>query len=450
MKCTGRWWRNVFSKLSKNSSSYCFGPSTTETGDYWDRGRLARLVECHKPLSRLESALVRPVGENSRLPPVTLKSLNLITRLMAVNRDSTTVRAGEELDWAALDSYLRAQLPSAEIDPSAAIEIEQFPGGHSNLTYLVRYGEREFVLRRPPVGPVAPTAHDMPREFKLLSVINPHFPLAPQPVLLCEDKSIIGVPFYLMERRRGFIVHFSLPPQIGDDLELRRQLSESVVDTLVALHAVDIQTTGIDRIGKPAGFVARQVHGWAERWQRSKTGELVEMDQVIRWLTERIPEETSGEATIVHNDFKLDNLMLAETDPSRIVAVLDWEMCTVGDPLVDVGLLLTYWTMSAGSAGSGGGKSSDQNSSLRAITNGPGWLAREEIIERYQEKTGRDLSRIVFYETFARFKVAVVIQQIYFRYVQGQTRDERFRNLDGLVRELATEARELATGSGLT
>jgi aminoglycoside phosphotransferase (APT) family kinase protein len=221
-----------------------------------------------------------------------------------------------------------------------------------------------------------------------------------------------------------------------------------VVDTLVALHAVDIQATGIEQIGKPAGFVARQVRGWADRWQRSKTGELVAMDRVIKWLTERIPREETGEATIVHNDFKLDNLMLAEADPSRVVAVLDWEMCTVGDPLVDVGLLLTYWTMSKGSGGSGG-KSSDQNSSLRAVTNGPGWLKREEMIERYEKKTGRDLSRIVFYETFARFKVAVVIQQIYFRYVQGQTHDERFRNFDVLVRELVNEALELAQSSGI-
>ncbi|HEY0431647.1 MAG TPA: phosphotransferase family protein [Pyrinomonadaceae bacterium] len=381
---------------------------------------------------------------------------------MKTGKDSTAVRIGEELDLAVLDGYLRERLPAevSEFDPSATIEIEQFPGGHSNLTYLVRYGDREFVLRRPPVGPVAPTAHNMPREYKLLSVIHPHFPLAPKPVLLCEDAAVIGVPFYLMERRRGFIVRATVPPQLGGDLhlELRRRLSESVVDTLVALHAVDIHTTGIEQIGKPAGFVTRQVHGWAERWQRSKTGELAEMDRVIQWLAKRIPPEPDGAATIVHNDFKLDNLMLDEADPSRVVAVLDWEMSTVGDPLVDVGLVLTYWTMSGRSGGSGGsagtggpgGKSTGETSSLRAITNGPGWLTREEMIERYERKTGRDLSRIVFYETFARFKVAVVIQQIYFRYVQGQTQDERFRHLDGFVLELAREALLLAECSGIS
>ena len=368
---------------------------------------------------------------------------------MTTSKESTAIRAGEELDTAALDRYLREH--AVEVDPTATIAIEQFAGGHSNLTYLIRYPDRELVLRRPPVGPVAPTAHDMPREYKLLSVINPHFPLAPKPVLLCEDASIIGVPFYLMERCRGFIVLHKVPSRIGENLELRRWLSEAVVDTLVALHAIDIQATGIVNIGKPEGFVTRQVRGWADRWRRSKTGELPEMDQVIRWLVDRIPPETASEATIVHNDFKLDNIMLDADDPTRVVAVLDWEMCTVGDPLIDLGLLLCYWTMSAGSSGAGGaGKTGRaENSSLRAITNGPGWMTREEIIERYEANTGRELSRILFYETFARFKVAVVIQQIYFRYVQGQTRDERFRNLDSLVRDLAAEALELAQRSGI-
>jgi aminoglycoside phosphotransferase (APT) family kinase protein len=359
---------------------------------------------------------------------------------MTASSDSTLVRAGEELDPAALHGYLREHL--TDLDPDSPIEIEQFPGGHSNLTYLIHYGDQEFVLRRPPVGPVAPTAHNMPREYKLLSVINPHFPLAPKPILLCEDPAIIGVPFYLMERRRGFIVRFKVPEQIGDDVELRRRLSEAVVDTMIALHAVGIYSTGIVEIGKPEGFVTRQARGWADRWQRSKTSELPEMDQVIQWLADRIPPDAPNSATIVHNDFKLDNIMLDEDDPARIVAVLDWEMSTVGDPLIDVGLLLTYWTMQGEAK-----TSADSNRSLRAVTNGPGWLTREEIIERYETKTGRDLSRIVFYETFARFKVAVVIQQIYFRYFQGQTHDQRFHNFDGLVRELAREALELAERS---
>jgi aminoglycoside phosphotransferase (APT) family kinase protein len=349
------------------------------------------------------------------------------------------VRAGEQLDLKALDQYLRSrlvQVSGTAIDDASPIEIEQFPGGHSNLTYLLRFGTREFVLRRPPVGPVAPTAHDMPREFRLLAAIHPLFTLAPEAILLCEDTAVIGVPFYLMERRTGLIVRNRIPPEIGDDPSRRRRVSEAVVDTLVALHAVDIYSSGLVQIGKPAGFVARQVRGWADRWQGSKTGEVLEMDQVISWLVDHLPVEADTGATIVHNDFKLDNVMLDRDNPARVVAVLDWEMGTVGDPLIDLGLLLCYWTMQNGEE--------NQHSSLRSVTTRPGWLTREEIIERYAAQTGRDLSAIVWYETFARFKVAVVIQQIYFRFVRGQTSDERFRGLDRLVLELARAALALA------
>ena len=354
---------------------------------------------------------------------------------MSSNTDSAPVRSGEELNVAALRTYLNAALGSDE----SSLEIRQFPGGHSNLTYLIRYGANELVLRRPPIGPVAPTAHDMPREYKLLSAVHPLFPLAPRPILLCEDHSVIGVPFYLMERRRGLIVRSNVPPQMVDNTGMRRALSETVVDTLVNLHAVEIQNSGIVQLGKPVGFVGRQVDGWAGRWERSKTGDLAQMEEVIEWLRGRMPGDDGEGASIVHNDFKLDNVMLDEQDPTRVVAVLDWEMSTVGDPLIDVGLFLAYWTM----------KGNETNSSLRAITNGPGWLTRQEIIDRYEQATGRDLSRIVFYETFARFKVAVVIQQIYFRYVRGQTQDERFAHLDVLVKQLAEDALELAQRSAI-
>lgn len=347
--------------------------------------------------------------------------------------DLKGVRAGEELDRDSLERYMNAHLTELGVlEPGTlAFGIEQFAGGHSNLTYLIPVGfGRDFVLRRPPMGPVAPTAHDMPREFRLLQAIHPHFALAPRPLVLCEDVSIIGAPFYLMERRSGMIVRERIPREIGDDLDLRRRVSESVVDTLAALHLVDIHATGLERIGKPTGFVERQVRGWTERWVRSKTTEVPEMDQVAGWLAERIPPQSETAATIVHNDFKLDNIMLDTGDPSRVVAVLDWEMCSVGDPLIDLGLLLCYWTL----------KSADDRQSLRAVTTGPGWMTREEIIERYARQTGRDLSHIAFYETFARFKVAVIIQQIYFRFVRGQTSDQRFQHFDQLVLELAREA----------
>jgi aminoglycoside phosphotransferase (APT) family kinase protein len=360
-----------------------------------------------------------------------------------MSSDTAPVRPNEELNLDALGAYLRQELPlpASNREANPQVEVEQFPGGHSNLTYLIRFGDEEFVLRRPPIGPVAPTAHDMPREYKLLQAVHPHFPLAPKPVLLCEDASITGAPFYLMERRRGLIVRHRIPPEIGDDSNVRQRVSEAVVDTLVSLHAVDIYASAIVQIGKPAGFVGRQVRGWAERWQRAKTSEVPEMEAVMRWLVERIPAETDAQsATLVHNDYKLDNVMLDAQDPARVLAVLDWEMCTVGDPLIDLGLFLCYWTLQ---------DDEEPQGSLSAVTNSPGWMTREEIIERYAAKTGRDLERIKFYETFALFKVAVILQQIFFRFVRGQTRDERFKSFDRRVLGLARAAHELSRHSGI-
>jgi aminoglycoside phosphotransferase (APT) family kinase protein len=351
--------------------------------------------------------------------------------------DTAPIRAGEELDFNALEKYLRLELktilPEVDLD-CFEMEFRQFPGGHSNLTYLVHLGPREFVLRRPPFGPVAPTAHDMPREYKLLAAINPVFGLAPRPYLLCEDTAIIGVPFYLMERRRGFVIRREMPAEIEDSLDLRRSISESLVDTLAALHRVDIHPTGLAGIGKPVGFVTRQVRGWADRWLRSKISEVPEIDEIIAWLLDRLPPEPdeSRPATLVHNDFKLDNVMLDYSDPARVVAVLDWEMCTVGDPLVDLGILLCYWPEK--------NDPEARRDSISSVTTEPGWMTRAEIIHRYAEKTGRDLSGIKFYEVFAIFKIAVVIQQIYFRYLRGQTRDERFAGFGARVEGLARAA----------
>lgn len=349
--------------------------------------------------------------------------------------DTAPIRAGEELDWSALAAYLRehlpAQLDDEALSPDAPFAVEQFPGGHSNLTYCVKFGGQEFVLRRPPFGPVAPTAHDMPREYRLLAAINPHFELAPKPYLLCEDASIIGAPFYLMERRRGIVVRQTIPPELGDDLELRRRVSESLVDTLADLHAVDIQATGLINLGKPAGFVKRQVEGWAGRWERAKTSELPAMTRAAAWLIEHLPADPAL-PTLVHNDYKLDNVMLDPRDPPRIVAILDWEMCTVGDPLIDLGLLLCYWPQADDPEIFAG--------SLRSVTMLPGWLTRAEIVARYAARSGRDLANIAYYHIFALFKLAVVIQQIYYRYHTGQTRDARFADFDRRVAALAAMA----------
>ncbi len=366
---------------------------------------------------------------------------------MPTSTDTAPIRPGEDLNWTALEAYLRehlvpqlaSRLDREPFDSNAKFEVEQFPGGHSNLTYCVKFGGLEFVLRRPPFGPVAPTAHDMPREYRLLAAIHPHFRLAPKPYLLCEDTEIIGAPFYLMERRRGIVVRQTVPLEIGDDLALRHKVSESLVDTMADLHAVDIHSTGLAGIGKPIGFVKRQVEGWAGRWERSKTTELPEMTEAARWLIERLPPEPARH-TLVHNDYKLDNLMLDAADPTRIAAILDWEMCTVGDPLIDVGLLLCYWPQA--------GDPDLLTDSLRSVTTLPGWMTRAEIVDRYAARSGRDLSNIGYYHIFALFKLAVVIQQIFYRYHVGQTKDERFANFDKRVEVLARMAHSMIQSQG--
>lgn len=327
--------------------------------------------------------------------------------------DTRPVRPSEELDWDQLAAYLRREL---HLD--GELHVTQFPGGHSNLTYDLQFGDTELVLRRPPFGPVPPRAHDMAREFRVLAAVHPHFPLAPEPLHLCEDTSVIGSIFYVMERRRGIVVRTeeSFTP------ELRQKISGSMIDTLAQLHAIDIAAHGLDALGKPQGFVARQIRGWTERWHGSKTSDVPDMEWLARWLDERIPNDPPR-PTLVHGDYKLDNVMLAEDDPSRLVGVFDWEMSAVGDPLVDLGILLCYWV----------------HAPMSNVTQNRGWFTRDEILGRY----GGDLTNIAVYEVFAVFKLAVVIQQIYARYVRGQTDDPRFAPMGEHVLQLARIARRL-------
>lgn len=347
--------------------------------------------------------------------------------------DTREIRPTEQLDWAALGAYLRSHLPGHHVkglDLSADMEVSQFPGGHSNLTYLVRLGGAELVIRRPPLGPVPPKAHDMAREFRWLAALHPVFPLAPRAYLLCEDTDVIGSVFYAMERRRGIVVRDEEPLRLADHPEQRRRVSEAMVDTLAALHAVNVGAGPLAELGRPAGFVARQVRGWTERWERAKTAEVPDMDALARWLAGRLPPEPERPA-IVHGDFKLDNVLLDPLDYGHVVAVFDWEMSALGDPLVDVGILLAYWVPRTAAG---------QHDALTTVTDRPGWLTRDRIIDRYAERSGRDLSSIRFYETFALFKIAVVIQQIFSRYARGQTDDPRFATFGGRVTALARQA----------
>ena len=336
--------------------------------------------------------------------------------------DTAPVRKGEELDRTQLAAYLSGKLEGVE----HGIEIEQFPGGHSNLTYCLTIAGKEYVLRRAPLGPVAPKAHDMARECRVLEAVSPFFAQAPKPYWVCEDPSVLGAVFFIMERRRGVILRHGIPGPIAAQPNYARRISEAFMNCFAALHAVDVTQPSLAVLGKPEGFVERQVKGWSERWVRARTEEMPEADAVMAWLAARIPP--SGPPTLVHNDYKLDNVMFPTDSIDRVEAVLDWEMTTIGDPMIDVGLTLCYWTHATDPRVSGGG--------VPAFTNGPGWFTRDEFIDAYTRKTGRPVETLSYHEVLGIFKLAVILQQIYYRFWKGQTTDERFRHFDKRVRAL--------------
>lgn len=344
--------------------------------------------------------------------------------------DTSSVRQGEELNVSALADYLRDKIEGLQ----SGITVEQFPGGHSNLTYLLKSTrEKEYVLRRSPLGPVPPKAHDMAREFHVLQAVHPHFPEAPNVYRLCEDPSIIGATFFIMERRQGTILRNKIPAELEALANYQKKVSEAFIDCQIRLHAIDVRNTGLVALGKPEGFVARQLRGWTDRWNRAKTEDLPQMDRVIEWLEKNLPP--SQTPTLIHNDYKLDNVMLRNSTFDKIEAVLDWEMATVGDPLSDLGLTLCYWAWASAPELRAMG--------LQAPSSLPGWYSRDQFVERYAEKTGRDLTHLGYHETLGVFKLAVILQQIYYRFHAGQTKDERFRNFDARVSSLAKLAESL-------
>jgi aminoglycoside phosphotransferase (APT) family kinase protein len=338
---------------------------------------------------------------------------------------AASVRAGEELPVAALEAYLAKFLPNA----SGQLSVQQFPHGYSNLTYLVRMGDQEFVLRRPPFGNQVKTAHDMGREYRVLSKLAAVYPPAPKPLVYCEDGSVLGVPFYVMERRRGIILRRADNPGSLDPPTARR-LSEALIDNLARLHSLDYRAAGLAELGKPEGYVARQVTGWINRYTAAQTEPLPAMDQIGQWLTDHMP--TTSDVALIHNDYKYDNLVLDPEDLTRIVAVLDWEMATVGDPLMDLGATLGYWVEP--------GDPEPMHANVIGPTTVPGSLTRQELVARYAEKTGRDVSGMLFYYCFGVYKIAVIIQQIYARYVRGHTQDQRFARLNERVSALSDAA----------
>ncbi len=347
--------------------------------------------------------------------------------------EAEEARADERLDPERLRPFLASVLPGA----AGPVTVLQFRKGHSNLTYLVRVGEREVVLRRAPFGAKVKHAHDMQREFRLLSALRDVYPRAPRPIAFCEDEALIGASFYLMERVRGVVLRgdgsgsgLALTP------ELLRATSTALVDNLADLHAVPL-VGAVAALGRPEGYVGRQVKGWCERWAAARTDDVPDVEAAAAWLAANMPRERG--AALIHNDYKYDNVVLDPADPTRVVAVLDWEMATLGDPLMDLGTALGYW------------QDADDPPDVLARPLGPthlpGSLTRREVVERYAARSGRPVADPLFYYAFALFKVAVIYQQIYKRWVEGHTRDPRFGTLLDGVRAVGRQAaRALASG----
>jgi aminoglycoside phosphotransferase (APT) family kinase protein len=339
--------------------------------------------------------------------------------------DTAPIRPEEQFDEDRVADYLRRALHLGD-DP---IRFAQFPGGKANLTYLCEAGDRQLVLRRPPLGPVAPGAHDMRREHKVLAVLHRAYPPAPRAVHLCEDSEVMGDVFFVMERRHGEVIRETWPPGLPDDDDYRGRLAENVVDALADLHRVDYRALDLDDLGRPEGFVARQVAGWTDRWHRAKEGDVAAMDELSHGLAEEMPDPQA--AVILHNDFKIDNLMV-DAD-AEVVAVFDWDMATLGDPLVDLGTALAYWA--------------DPSDVTYPVFGARGYtlagvMGKDRVAERYAERSGFSVDRAGYYEALGLFRIAVIIQQIYIRYRRGQTSDERFAVLGAIVPPIAASALE--------
>lgn len=334
--------------------------------------------------------------------------------------DTKPIRKGEELNVENLAGFLRDKIGAGDF------EISQFPSGNSNLTYCVRIGETEYVLRRPPFGNQVKSAHDMSREFNVLEKLSKVYQPAPKPLLYCADENVIGSEFYLMERRNGLIIRGKSPVVLENSSELQGKVVKSFIENLAQLHSLDYKKIGLENLGKPEGYAVRQVEGWTKRYFNAKTDEHSELEKSIEWLNSNIPE--SHGTTLVHNDYKFDNIMLNPNDLTEIAAVLDWEMTTIGEPLMDLGTSLGYWMSK---------KAGEQMLSMpfnpRVLMER---ISRTELVEIYAEKSGRDVSDVLFYYVFGTFKIAVIAQQIYFRFAKGFTQDKRFVTFNHFVNEL--------------
>jgi len=333
------------------------------------------------------------------------------------------MRAGEELDVARVDAWLRKQVAGITGTPEAT----QYPGGASNWTYRLRYDSHDLVLRRPPEGTKAKSAHDMGREYRIQKALGPVFPVVPEMIAFCDDASVIGCEFYVMRRLDGIILRKNPPLDPALTPDQTRQLCLNLVETLIALHGVDVEAAGLANLGKGKGYARRQIEGWSDRYRKARTWNVPRFEGVMRWLAAHTPDD--GATCLIHNDFRFDNVVLDPNDPTRIVGVLDWEMATLGDPLMDLGNALAYWVQA------------DDDFFIRSLrrqpTHLPGMLTRREVVEYYARRTGRGTDHWAFYEVYGLFRLAAIAQQIYYRYQQGQTRNPAFRNFWMFVTYLA-------------
>lgn len=354
---------------------------------------------------------------------------------MAVIDEARSVRKGDELDLAAVDTYLRQQIPGLEGSPG----VKQYPGGASNLTYLIQYANRDLILRRPPGGQKARGAHDMVREARIMQALKPVYPYVPEVLALCQDEAVLGCDFYVMQRLVGIIPRQDFPPGLELSPERTHALCVNVIDKLVELHQVDVKAAGLASLGKGEGYVSRQIGGWSERLRNAHTPDNKDFAEVIAWLEAKKP---AGEVaiTLIHNDYRFDNVVLAPEDLS-VIGVLDWEMATLGDPLMDLGNSLAYWVQA------------DDDPVFQMMrrqpTNAPGMLTRDEVIAYYGEKTGWKVDNFDFYLVYGLFRLAGIAQQIWYRYYHQQTTNPAFAQFGPMVNYLEQRCLDLIRKSSL-
>lgn len=338
------------------------------------------------------------------------------------------MKSTEFIHWDALEQVIKNELHVS----NGKLEHKKFSEGYSNMTFLLTLGNWEGVMRRPPGGELPPRAHDMEREFKLLEKLSIVYPMAPKPLLYLDDPQVMDKHFYIMEKKKGVVIDDTYPPEWGASKDVGPVLSKALLDALIDLQKVDYQKAGLEHFGKPEGFMERQVSGWIRRYGQAKTKDIQSIKEIEDWLTLKVPKR--GDITIVHNDFKLNNLVFDGNDPSRVTGVLDWELATIGDPLSDLGSSLAYW-----------GSKDDPDIGIHVLSSQPGFYSRREMAEYYAKSTGKDLSEINFYLAFGFYKLAVILQQIYARWAKGSLQDQRFSSLDEAVENLiglAIEAKE--------